>query len=105
MTEDEHAQELWEAWRDYHKANPEIWTWFVRLTFRKINQRFKHYSADAIMHVVRFEVDVHPESSDGFKITNNHIAFYARLFVQEHPLYSKFFRLKHSLADRYFGDL
>lgn len=105
MTDDERAQVLWEAWKDYHKTNPEIWEWFVQLAFRKIKQNFSEWSADAIMHVVRFEIDVHPVTSDEYKICNNHIAFYARLFAQEYPEHSKFFRYRYSLADRYFGEI
>lgn len=96
---------LWRAWKAYHKANPEIWRWFVKLTFRKVDQGFKHYSADAIMHVVRFETDVDPTSDDGFKICNNHIAFYVRLFREEYPDHGDFFRMRESAADQFFGEL
>lgn len=97
---------IWEAWRDYHRANPEVYEWFIRLIFHKIDRGFKKHSADAIMHAVRFEVeDVNPESSDKYKICNDYVAFYARMFAEEYPDQAGFFRYRQSVADQFFGPL
>jgi len=98
-------QEQWEAWWAYHRANPDIWENFVRLTFIKIKQGHPRHSADSIMHAVRYEVDTDPVTSDKYKICNNYVAFYARLFADEFPDHAGFFRYRCSMADEFFGPL
>lgn len=105
MTEDERAQKLWEGWKRYHKDNPEIWEWFVKFAFVKINRNRRNYSADAVMHAVRFDLDLHPVTAEEYKVSNYFVAFYARLFAQEYPEHASLFQYRYSLADRFFGDL
>jgi hypothetical protein len=40
-----------------------------------------------------------------FKICNNHIAFYARLFVKVHPQYRFIFNLKRMDDEPWHGDM
>lgn len=75
----------------FHTDNPIVWELFTKFTLRLIERGFKHYSADAICHRIRWEVDV--EIKDGeFKLNNNYTSRYARLFHKTFPQYAGFFR-------------
>jgi len=47
-----------------------------------------------IMNRVRWETTIETVSADGFKISNHHFAYYARMFMYENPEYRGFFRTK-----------
>ena len=93
-------------WRDafltYHAENPKIYALFKRFTFEVIDLGHDHYSADAIMHRVRWETAVTAQPQPGqrvdpdepFKINNNYVAHYARMFMSEFPRYDGFFRTR-----------
>ncbi len=57
----------------------------------------KHYSARAILHVLRWESDLH-ENRSQFKVNNNWSAGMARLFMQDYPEHQGFFRCRDSLG-------
>jgi hypothetical protein len=80
-------------------ANPEVWRLFVRFTFELIHRGFAHYSADAVLHRVRWETAAALEDDRTFKINNNWSAFYARKFHDHYPKHDRFFRLRASMAD------
>ena len=78
-------------WR-YHGDNPHVWQMFKRFTFQATNRK-THYSADAILHRMRWftEIETH---GDIFKINNNYAAYYARMFMNEFPQHKGFFRTR-----------
>jgi hypothetical protein len=78
--------------------NPEIWNLFVRFTFDAINAGHRNYSADAVLHRVRWETSVASKGAE-FKCNNNWTAFYARKFHKLYPQHKGFFRLRVSKAD------
>jgi hypothetical protein len=81
-------------------ANPDIWRLFERFAFDMIQRGFQHYSADAVMHRVRWETAVYLlDGNNEFKIANIWVAYYARKFTRVHPQYAGFFRLRPSQAD------
>ena len=82
----------------FHTSHPDIYTLFKRLTFDKIAIGFTHYSADAVLHAVRWHYDT---STAGLapKINNNYTAFYARKFHKDFPQYDGFFKTRKSEAD------
>lgn len=75
----------------------DIWREFVRFSFDRIHRGFEHYSADAIMHRVRWETNAHDGSE--FKVNNNTVADYARRFHRAYPKYDGFFRTRRSRYD------
>lgn len=87
------AQKNYEAFLSFHQQNPKVWTLFEKFTLDRIAKGFKNYSAYAIMQRVRWETDVVTEG-DIFKINNNHIPYYARMFHTNHTDRSEFFRLR-----------
>ena len=80
-------------------ANPQVWRLFERFTFELIRRGFRHYSADAVLHRVRWETATAIADQSTFKINNNWSAFYARKFRDLHPKHAEFFRLRASMAD------
>jgi len=87
---------------EFDMRHPEVWDMFCRFTLEAINSGRRNYSADAVMHRVRWENDiaVKPgDENDQYKINNNHIAFYARKFKNYFPQHAGFFRMRISEAD------
>jgi hypothetical protein len=80
-------------------ANPRMWELFRTFTFAMIQRGFRHYSARAVLHRVRWETATPLEDGSEFKINNNWSPFYARKFHQLYPDYSGFFRCRLSRAD------
>jgi hypothetical protein len=75
---------------------------FVRFTFEAIEADKKHYSADAVLHRVRWETSVRERSGE-LKCNNNHTAYLAREFHRRFPEHRGFFRLRRSKADEEVG--
>lgn len=78
----------------YHRDNPKVYELFKKYTFKAIRAGYSRLSADLIMHRVRWETNIVTKDDINFKISNNHIAYYSRLFMGEYPLYKGFFRIK-----------
>jgi len=73
----------------YHRENPEIWEAFKELTFQLIKAGRKHYSADGILHAIRFNTAI--RGSNERKIDNNYSSYYSRLFTGNFPEHKDFF--------------
>lgn len=86
-------QDLYNKWKVYHEANPEVWELFEFYTLKAIQSGFKHYGAKSIMERIRWHTNVET-TGDTFKISNNHTAYYARYFEKKHPCFKGFFRIK-----------
>jgi hypothetical protein len=91
---------LRDRFEEIDKANPEVWGLFVRFTFDRIDRGFKHYSARAVMHRLRWHTAVPLNDGSGFKINNNWVAWYVRKFAWTFPAHADFFRQRASKADR-----
>jgi hypothetical protein len=82
-----------QRWLEWHAANPHVYDLFKRFTFEAIDRGHRKLSAWLIVNRIRWETTVETMGGD-FKISNNFIAYYARLFMDEHPEYRGFFRTK-----------
>jgi len=87
------SQELKEKWWEYHKKNPQVYELFEMYTFEVIRRGFKNYGAKGVMERIRWHTDIET-TGERFKISNNHTAYYARLFEHNHPQFEGFFRKK-----------
>lgn len=85
--------QLQKAFKGFHKDNPEVYQYFMNFTLEVITKGFKQYSADAIMHRVRWETNVVTNDTK-YKINNNHISYYARKFVEDFPEHKGFFNFR-----------
>lgn len=84
---------------EYDQANPEVWQMFKRFTFELIGRGVRHYSADAVLHRIRWETTLQHGDGSGFKCNNNFTALYARRFAREFPQYRDFFSFRRSKVD------
>ena len=91
-----HEQLRHEA-QKFHDEHPDVWDLFVRFSFEKIRQGFPHYSADSVMHRVRWETGA--GDSEGWKINNNYVALYARRFMRAYPAHRGFFRTRKQKSE------
>jgi len=81
-------KQRWWAW---HKKNPHVYRLFERFTHEAIARGHKHLSAWLIVNRIRWETTVVTRGGE-FKISNDYIAYYARLFHALNPEYEGFFR-------------
>lgn len=74
----------------------EVCESFERLALELRRIGFKRYSADAILHRVRWHMQVE-RGNRAFKANNNWSAPLARWFLKHHPEASGFFELRERL--------
>lgn len=98
MNETTRYDQMAKAARIFNARYPIVWELFVKFTFEKIDQGFKHYSVTSIMERIRWETDQAPTGDECFKINNNHRAFYARAFMARYPEHKGFFRLRRQTS-------
>jgi hypothetical protein len=77
----------------YDAMNPHVWDLFVRFTFDVIRAGHTRFSADSILHRIRWETSVVTISSH-YKINNDFSADYARKFIHAFPHHNKFFEIR-----------
>ena len=87
------ADDLKQKWWAWHKQNPEFYHLFKRFTFEAANRGHRNLSAWLIVNRIRWETMI-VTTGDDYKISNDYIALYARLFMHKHPQYKGFFRTK-----------
>lgn len=81
-------------WLEWHKANPAIWRYFEQFAIEALDRRKRRLSHWLIINRIRWEVYVVTTGGD-FKISNDFIAFYARLWRHLHPEHKDLFNIKH----------
>lgn len=91
--------EFEEAFQAFHKANPHVYELVKRFAYEVIARGYNHYSLTAIIQRVRWHTEIET-SGDTFKINNNHAAYYARLFHDDHPQHAGFFRTRAITGER-----
>lgn len=82
------------AFEQYDKANPQVWDAFIRFTKEAIASGHERLSAKLVVERIRWETLIDSRSDDGFKICNNHSAYYARKFHKVFPEHEGFFRTR-----------
>lgn len=80
----------------------EVLTLFESLTLKVIASGFSHYSADAILHRIRWEQHIERGNRD-FTVNNNWAAPLARWFMAIHTIHAGFFELRRSKHDAKTG--
>jgi len=87
------AEDLKEKWWAWHKKNPEFYELFERFTFQAIGRGHRRLSAWLIVNRIRWETMI-VTTGDDYKIRNDFIALYSRLFMHKNPEYKGFFKTK-----------
>jgi len=85
---------LTDKFNQYHRDNPQVYELFKRFTFMAIKRGHNRLSAWMIANRIRWETSIETFSVDEYKISNDYIALYARMFMQDHPQYDGFFKTK-----------
>jgi hypothetical protein len=80
------------AWWAWHQANPEVWRLFDRFAFEAIEHGHK-VSHWLIINRIRWETFIVTTGHD-YKLSNDHIAFYARLWRAVYPEHKDLFTIK-----------
>lgn len=87
------------AFELFHENNPQVYELFKHFA-REAAARLPRFSADAILHRIRWWVAVETHDPAGWKINDHWSAFYARLLIKDDPGFAGFFELRRSAADR-----
>ncbi len=83
---------------EFHGKNPKVYLKFCERAQLLLDAGFERYSADGIMHTIRFDHDIAIRSTsvdgDGhpLKINNDVVRFYAEKWTREHPAHPDFFQ-------------
>jgi hypothetical protein len=85
------ADQIFEAFKKFHAANPTVWELFSSFTFQSINRGRTRYSCDAVFERIRWHVDIDTQGQ-AVKLNNNFRAYYARMFEAKNPEHAGFFR-------------
>lgn len=86
------------SFMQYHIDNPHIYIAFERKAFQALDKGFQHYSGQGIFEILRWETGV--KGNDEYKINNNFMPLYTRLFEKKHPQHKDFFRKRKSKFDK-----
>jgi cytochrome b len=85
---------------EWHKSNLGIWEYFQRFSFEAMHHGHKKISHWLIINRIRWEVFIVTTGKD-FKISNDFIAFYARLWQKTYPQHKTLFNTKRMLGEPY----
>ena len=86
----EQRKKEWWAW---HKANPHVWDWFERYSLEAVRSGRTRISHWLIINRIRWDVALQTTGPE-FKISNDYIAFYARLWRAKYPEHKDLFTVK-----------
>lgn len=86
----EDAAPLREAFAKFHREHPEIYALFDRFARQTIARGHRRFSADAILHRIRWEASVE-NTGRHYKINDHFSAYYARLWIEQNPAWPHFF--------------
>tara|TARA_E500000081_G_scaffold98253_1_gene99324 strand:+ start:97 stop:372 length:276 start_codon:yes stop_codon:yes gene_type:complete len=85
--------ELKRKWWQWHNENPHIYEAFEKYSLYAISRGKQKLSAWLIINRLRWDTEVETTGGE-FKISNDFIAYYARLFMAYNPEYEGFFNVK-----------
>lgn len=85
--------ELGQRMMRFHAENPEVYKILVRLA-RAYKREKRREGIGHLWEVMRWEMFLRVDSKDGFKLSNNHRAYYARLIMKQEEDLAGFFDTK-----------
>ena len=87
----------------FNQENPKVYELFKDFALRAIKTALarnqKYLSADMIMHRIRWETLVET-TDDTYRINNNWVANYSRMFQKEFAEYSHFFKNRKTQTEK-----
>lgn len=82
----------------WHADNPLVWKYFEKFALEAVSHGKKKISHWLIVNRIRWEVYVVTTGKD-YKISNGHIAFYARLWRKTYPQHKDLFNIKRMVGE------
>jgi len=82
----------------WHADNPMIWKYFEQFSLQALAHGKRRISHWLIINRIRWEVYIVTTGRD-FKISNDYIAFYARLWIKTHPQHADLFKTKRMIGE------
>jgi hypothetical protein len=89
--------------KEWHHANPHVYSEFKRLAFEMKATGRQRYSARTIMEVLRWHYDIKTKG-DVFELNDNFTPIYVRMLMYYHPEFSDFFELRTVRSRGVFSD-
>jgi hypothetical protein len=89
----------------FHSDNPVVYRLLVRFAREWRALGNEHGSMQLLCERMRWEFATSVRSTDGFKLNNNHVAFYSRLLEDQEPELEGFFRKRQQRVQCTFGPL
>ncbi len=83
----------------FHAANPKVYAKLREYALAARKDGDGRVGMKALFERLRWWVRVETQSTDGFKLNNNHTAFYARLLQDREPVLRGMFETRASVAD------
>jgi hypothetical protein len=93
------AVTIYDRFVEYHGKNPEVYELFRRFAHQLWSRGFRKYSADAIIHQIRWTVALDRGPDEQFKISNNYVTWYARMLIHNEPQFKNFFSIRELRAE------
>lgn len=81
------------AFWEFHEKNPQIYRMICRFSNEAITKGRKRLSINMLFERIRWYTQIETTDED-YKLNNNHRAFYARLWLRDHPGWPDFFALR-----------
>lgn len=82
----------------FHERNPKVYKLFQLYARQARDAGCTRYSADAILHRIRWHLTVETQDGGGFQINNNFTSRYARLLIRDDPTFAGFFEIRRLQA-------
>lgn len=89
----EQKESLREKFSKWHEANPHVYEHFERFTRQVIATGRKKCGAWLVINRIRWFTEIETHGGK-FKISNDFIALYARMFMERNPEHAGFFTTK-----------
>ncbi len=78
---------------DFHNRNPQVWSQFARLTKAVIQRGHSKLFGRMIWELIRYNSMMQTDG-DPFKLDNDLLPYYTRLFHIEYPQFGKVFETR-----------
>lgn len=85
---------------EFHRNNPIVYELFEKFTNEVLAAGLPRYSSDAILHRIRWHTQVTLRGRGTYKINNEHSAYYARMWLDNHPHHPDFFETRALACER-----
>jgi len=90
---------IYDRFVEYHRQHPEVYEYFRGFAHQIWDRGFRRYSADAIVHQIRWTASIERGPDEQFKIPNAYVTWYARMLVHNESQFEGFFAFQKLRAE------